>query len=136
MATFTALEQAALRSIFSEMPELAMLLEQQFESATVTDRENSGAGFFTTIAVTDDAPIVESARVLGEETQARVVGLEHGLGFNLFMESGRMGLLEGFTWGDESTSLLDLASVDFEIHKAPVRNDASCSVGPLTPPHN
>jgi hypothetical protein len=38
---FTELEGAALRSIFSETPELAAGLEQQLAAATVTERENS-----------------------------------------------------------------------------------------------
>ena len=89
MTAFTELELAALRSIFSETPELASALEGQLAVATVTERENSGGGFFTTIVVSDDAPRVSCPKVLGYETQARVTGLEHGLGFVLFMEDGR-----------------------------------------------
>jgi hypothetical protein len=88
MITFTELELAALHSIFSETPELASGLERQLEGATVTKRVNSGGGFFTTITVADDALPVSSPRVLGRQTQARVVGLEHGLGFVLFVENG------------------------------------------------
>jgi hypothetical protein len=118
---FTDLELAALHSIFSETPELQAQLERQLAAAAVTNRENSGAGFFTTIAVADDAPQVSSPRVLGYETQARAAGLEHGLGFILFMENGRLHLLEGFAWGPESTASLDLAALTFEVYKEPVQ---------------
>jgi hypothetical protein len=92
MTAFTALEIAALHSIFSETPELTSALEQQLTLATVTERQNSGAGFFTSIAVADDVPLVSnSSRVLGSETQARVAGLEHGFGFVLFLEDGKLG---------------------------------------------
>ena len=51
MSEFTKLEEAALRSIFSETPELAAIFERQLKNARVTKRENTGGGFFTTISV-------------------------------------------------------------------------------------
>lgn len=120
MTRFTELELAALHSIFSETPELTEGLERQLAAATVTERENSGGGFFTSIAVGDDAPAVSSPKVLGYETSARVVGLEDGLGFVLFMESGRLHLLEGYTWGPESTAALDLSRLAFEVYRQPL----------------
>jgi hypothetical protein len=89
MPSFTKLEKAALDGIFAETPELAPILEQQFDKAAVTNRENTGGGFFTTIEVREDAPRVNGPRVLGCETHARVEGLTHGLGFVLFMEDDR-----------------------------------------------
>jgi hypothetical protein len=89
MMPFTELELAALHSIL-ETPELTSGLERQLATATVTERENSGGGFFTTIAVAGDAPRVTSPKVLGYDTQARVEGLEYGFGFVLFMENGRL----------------------------------------------
>ena len=120
MMAFTELEQAALHSIFSETPELAANLERQLNSATVTARENTGGGFFTTISVSDDAPPVNSPKVLCNETQARLNGIEHGLGFVLFMDGGKLHLLEGFAWGPESTASLILDDLTFEVYKAPV----------------
>ena len=115
MGMFTDLELAALHSIFSETPELAADLERQMERATIVKRENTGGGFFTTIMVSTDALQVNAPRVLGYETHARIHGLKHGLGFVLFMEEGRMHLLEGYAWGSESTALLDLFDLTFEI---------------------
>lgn len=115
MGTFTNLELAALHSIFSETPELAAGLERQMERATVAKRENTGGGFFTSITVSTEALQVSAPRVLGYETRAHVHGLEHGFGFVLFMEKGRMHLLEGYAWGSESTALLDLFGLTFEI---------------------
>ena len=122
MGTFTSLELAALRAIFSETPDLTADLEQQMDRAAVTKRENTGAGFFTTIAVSDDAPQVNTHRILGHKTHARVHGLEHGLGFVLFMREGRMHLLEGYGYGPESTASLDLLDLTFEIFNAPAQH--------------
>lgn len=122
MTDFTELEVAALRSIFSETPNLTPGLERQLATAHVTERENSGGGFFTTIAVADDAPTVTSPKVLGYETHARVDGLEHGFGFVLFMENGRLHLLEGYANGPENTASLHLETLNFEIYRrTPIR---------------
>lgn len=119
MTGFTRLEEAVLHAIFAETPDLAHL-ERQLERATVVERENSGGGFFTTIAVAAEAPRVAGPGVLGYETHARVDGLEHGLGFVLFMKKGRLHLLEGYSWSPESTANLDLATLTFEIFNAPI----------------
>ncbi len=120
MPDFTELELAALRAIFAETPEVAPGLERQLESATVTKRENTGAGFFTTITVADDAPPVNCPNVLGHETHATVDGLDHGLGFVLFVKNGRMHLLEGYSVGPDDTDDLDLETVGFTITKTPI----------------
>jgi hypothetical protein len=119
MPSFTKLEKAALDAIFAETPELAPILEQQFDMAAVTNRENTGGGFFTTIEVREDAPRVNGPRVLGCETHARVEGLTHGLGFVLFMEDGRLHLLEGYAVGPEDTAQLNLEDLTFTIRKTP-----------------
>lgn len=59
--------------------------------------------------------------MLGYETQARVAGLKHGLGFVLFMDGGRLHLLEGFAWGPESTASLDPTALTFEVYKKPIQ---------------
>lgn len=119
MGEFTDLEQAALHSIFSEAPGLTDDLERQLEKASVTSRENTGGGFFTAIMVPDDAPQV-SADVLGYETHAHVDGIEHGLGFVLFMEDGKLHLLEAYACGPESTAHLDPSNLSFEVFRRPV----------------
>lgn len=112
----TELEGAALCSIFSEMPELAAVLERQLEAATVTERENSGAGFFTTIDVSDNGPRVKSPTVLGYETHAHIKGMEYCLGFVLFMKDGALHMLEGYALAG-STSELDLTDLQFEVFR-------------------
>ena len=121
MTAFTDLELAALRLIFSETPELAPQLELQLSVATVTERENTGVGFFTTIYVLSRAGIaIDRSEPLCSETHARVPGLEHDLGFVLFFDDGRIQTLEGFTYGTESTAALDLTDLTFSIVKLPI----------------
>jgi hypothetical protein len=120
MATFTELELAALQSIFAETPQLAPDFERQLSVATVTERENTGVGFFTTISVPPTAVAIDVSEPLCGETHARIPGVEHGLGFVLFFRDGRMETLEGFTYGSESTASLDLTNLTFEIVRVPV----------------
>lgn len=119
MAAFTPLELAALNSIFEETPELAASLKAQLADATVTKRMNSGAGFLTTICVPADTDPVSGPSVLGEETGARVIGLEHGLGFVLFLSDGRLRQLEGYAYG-ENTSMLALEDLAPDVFRQPV----------------
>lgn len=119
MSEFTDLETAALRAIFLETPELAPALERQLEMAVVTERQNSGGGFFTTVKVAEDAPSVNSPTVLGYATHAHISGLKHDFGFVLFMENGRLNTLEGYAY-EESTRDLDLTALKFEIYNQPV----------------
>ena len=130
MTKFTKLELAALHSIFSETPDLASSLERQLSTATVTERENSGAGFFATIAVADGAPRVSSPNALGYETHAHVRGMEHGLGFVLFMKDGALSLLEGYALAG-STAALDLTVLMFEIFR--VAQNQSMQASPFSP---
>jgi hypothetical protein len=121
MADFTDMETAALQAIFAETPAISSELQRQLHCATVAKRENTGGGFFTDIAVAEDVPRVECPKVLGYATHARIEGLEHGLGFVLFMEDGKLYLLEGYAWGAESTESLDLTKLMFEIFHQPIQ---------------
>jgi hypothetical protein len=118
MSNFTELESAVLHAIFSETPEIRDALERQFEAAAVVDRENTGVGFFTTIAVRADVPRVSSPSPLGREVGAKVDGLDHGMGFILFMEEGHMQTLEGFTYTD-STTELNFEELNFDVLRTP-----------------
>jgi hypothetical protein len=120
MTAFTDLEIAALHSIFSETPELAQQLELQLSVATVTERENTGVGFFTTISVPPTAIAIDRSEPLNGETHARIAGIEHDMGFALFFNDGRIKTLEGFTYGTESTETLDLTDLAFNIVRLPL----------------
>jgi hypothetical protein len=120
MTAFSELELAAFHSIFSETPELAHTLRGQLSVATVVERKNTGVGFFTTISVPLSAAAIHRSEPRSTETHARIPGLEHGIGFVLFFEDGRIHTLEGFTYGSESTVALDLTALTFDIVRVPV----------------
>jgi hypothetical protein len=111
---FTALEQAALQEFCSTNPDIQTGLEAQLATATVIQRENSGAGFFTYMAVNRSAaPIKNSERVLSGVV-ASVEGFQWPLIFLLFLEHGYAHMLEIATT-DESTVGLDPSALRLEI---------------------
>lgn len=116
---FTDLEKAVMHAIFAEMPENQDALERQLDQATVVQRENSGVGFFTTIAVPDDVAPVRIPSPLSTDICANVAGVERGMGFLVFIEDGRLETIEGFSY-EASTADLDLECLEFEVTKTPV----------------
>jgi hypothetical protein len=83
-------------------PVLAVL-RAQLEGASVSKREFTGVGFFTTFAVPLTAPrlAVRHPGHLGRDVYADVPGVENGAGFVLFLKDGALDFLEGFTYGEE-----------------------------------
>jgi hypothetical protein len=112
MEALSSLEQAVLDAIALQVPEVADALAGQQGKVRATARENTGAGFYTTLDVSHRLPIEGVASPLGD-VGATVVGLEHGMGFLLWLRDGHIHKLEGFAYG-ESTSGIDFERVAFE----------------------
>ncbi|GAB5486520.1 MAG: hypothetical protein Pars2KO_00900 [Parasphingorhabdus sp.] len=119
MDYLTKFERHALCAIFSETPEFASVLGQQLENASVVNRENTGGGFYTTVSIPIEIPSIKGPRLLSEETYAQVEGLEHGIGFVLFLENGYLHILEGYALAPEDTSSLDFSDLNFTILNSP-----------------
>ena len=87
------------------------LLRQQLAVVEVGGREFSGAGFFTQLRVPVSAPRLEgTTRLVIGDVYAEVTGLDHVVGFLLFISDGVLDMLECFIYDDEwpasPTSLL------------------------------
>jgi hypothetical protein len=78
--------------------ELAVL-RQQAAASTVGEREHTGVGFYTSFSVPAELPRIRcrSRTQLGD-VSAEVEGVEHGMGFILWIEHGAIDCLEGFTY--------------------------------------
>jgi len=106
-ADLTDLEAAALRMLlYGDYPALAHLREQ-LETCRVAKRTMTGAGFYTDLDCAANPPprLVFHATLGG--VYAEIAGLEHGAGFVLWIEGGRLATLECFTyvgvWPEEVT---------------------------------
>ena len=122
MPAFSDLERAALHAIFDESPDITSLLRCQLEAASVIARENTGGGFITTIEVPDGVEEISSRTVLGYETEASIDGLAYGLAFALFMQEGKLHVLDGHSQGGENTTGLDFERVGFSIGKMSLKD--------------
>ena len=111
MEVLSRLERAVLDAIALQVPQVADALASEQGKVRVSSRENTGAGFYTTLDVSHRSPIKGVASPLGD-VGATVVGLEHGMGFLLWLRDGHIHQLEGFSYG-ENTSGIDFERVAF-----------------------
>lgn len=73
----------------------------------MASREATGVGFFTTLVIGDGAepaPVKPGQMDLGDVT-AVIDGVEHGVGFVLFVNDGVLDVLEGFSYDEPWTDL-------------------------------
>jgi hypothetical protein len=111
MDDLTPLERAVMLVIVAQATDIGPSLGLQLDSVRVAKRENTGAGFYTTFEVSAPATMDGVKSPLGD-VGATVQGLEHGMGFLLWLEDGRINQLEGYSY-EESTTGLDLQRIRF-----------------------
>jgi hypothetical protein len=107
------LKQAVFDAIALQIPEVADALagQQGQVQVRVSARENTGAGFYTTLDISHHSRVKGVASPVGD-VGANVVGLQHGMGFLLWLRDGYIHQLEGYSYG-ESTSGIDFERVAF-----------------------
>jgi hypothetical protein len=114
MRSLWPIERAVLEAAAHDYQAAADGLREQLAAAQITDFENTGAGFFSSVNVSEDAPRLTEKSPLDAAT-ASVGSIEHGMGFLVFLEDGYVSLIEGYTYGDVSTVGVDFSSVDFDM---------------------
>lgn len=116
---FTQLEQAALTAIIAESEGQSSALVSLLLNASVSERQNSGGGFFTTILPDYNASPLIGEQHFGQCVTADIDGMDYGIGLILHLQMGRPHLLEGYSQGGEDTHDLDFTKVGFRIYTAP-----------------
>jgi hypothetical protein len=114
--TLNSLERAVLHQIGAATPEIAMALNEQLEGVVVSKRENTNAGFFTTLQTRNVKTTIKQARAIGN-VFARIEGLQNPMTFVLFIKDGLIDMLEGAAI-DENTSEINFSTVRFEVLSA------------------
>ena len=94
----TPMEAALLRNIaeFYQNPALTAQINQ----CRVTLREYSGCGFFTTLVVPVDCPLIVAEERFFGGSDVEAPELSHGAGSILFTKNGRLDFLEVFAYVD------------------------------------
>lgn len=111
MFALSDLERAVLSAIATQVPEHAQALLDQIASAHVVERENTGTGFYAKLAITAGRKMHGAPSPLGD-IGADIDGIEHGMGFLLWLQDGMAHTLEGYTY-EETTLGLDLDRAAF-----------------------
>lgn len=89
-------------------------LRFQIASAQVGSFKNSGAGFFSTLCVDPSSPpLIESSPLSG--AYGDVLGIEHGMGFIVFLEDGRLSMIEGYCNANVATTGFDFERAFFDL---------------------
>jgi len=111
---FTALERAVLATICDMYSEDRAALEAQLSTASLLSRENTGAGFYTRFAVDRASSTAIGGMRLRNGPEAKIDGLEQGMGFILWLKEGYADCLEGYCYAESTTGIV-LAAASFEI---------------------
>lgn len=102
MNELTKLEREVLLKLLDGDDESLFILREQLDAASVSEREMTGVGFYTTLTIPSNArrlSRVDTIR-LGDVV-ARISGLDHGAGFVLYIQNGVLHLLEGYVYDEK-----------------------------------
>ena len=105
MKALSDLERAVLLRLLEGDDPVVRALRDQVAAAAVREREFTGVGFFTYVVVGGADPVslpdgVVQPPIVGD-VRIEAENLQHGAGFVLFVKSGLLDLLEGYTFGHE-----------------------------------
>lgn len=114
MRSLWPIERKILELTAAEYPASGEILRRQIEGVQVVSFENSGVGFFSNLAVSADAPLLAETSPLSG-AHGDMVGIEHGMGFIVFLKEGRISMIEGYCNGDASTQDIDFSGSTFEL---------------------
>ena len=105
-------ENAIMSMILAGSDDPLRVLRTQLLHSEVASRKFTGCGFFTHFRVADHAArLLPAVDLVIDDVHAEVREVEHGAGFILFVRSGAISCLEGFTYGEswpENPELLRL----------------------------
>ncbi len=97
--SLTDLETAILEKLLDGQHPVLRALRQQLPRLTVASRELTGVGFYTTFDVLVRSDALPDKLMLGD-VEASLEGTRHGAGFVLYVNSGALTMLEGYTYDE------------------------------------
>lgn len=105
MSRLTKLECAVLEKLLTGDHPLLEQLREQLPACHVSHRELTGAGFYTYLHV-GHTSVTDKTTVRFGDVLAEIQGMSNGAGFVLYVEHGRLSLLEGYGYDDPWPSLV------------------------------
>lgn len=114
MRSLWPIERKILELTAAEYPASGEILRRQIEGVQVVSFKNSGAGFFSNLVVSADAPLLAETSPLSG-AHGDVAGIEHGMGFIVFLTEGCISMIEGYCNGNGPTQDIDFSGSTFEL---------------------
>jgi hypothetical protein len=114
MRSLWPIEREVLEITAAEYPASTRALRQQIDTVQVVEFENSGAGFFSNLAVAPDVPLLSESSPL-KGAHGIVDGIEHGMGFIVFLKDGQLSMIEGYCNDVGPTTDIDFSRVVFAL---------------------
>ena len=99
MTALAEIERAVLTKLLAGEHPLLERLRKQLANCRVTRREVTGAGFYAHLDV-GDAPVADEADLRLGDVVAEIDQMADGAGFVLYVEDGRLSMLEGYGYDD------------------------------------
>lgn len=99
MINFTEFERAVVTKLLEGEYSVLEQLRKQLPSCRVSRRELTGAGFYAYFDVAD-IPVANDVKLRFGDVIAEIEGMAHGAGFVLYVEHGRLSMLEGYGYDD------------------------------------
>lgn len=109
------LEREALSMFLAGDHNVLRALREQLSTCRVVDRELTGVGFFTKLAVPESAAKagIDNGTLTFADVTAEIEDLEHGAGFVLFVRDGRLDTLEGYTYDEPWPEVIGAFALDY-----------------------
>lgn len=99
MSDLTPLEREVLRQTLAGDHPVLTALRRQAAQTLVKQREFTGAGFYTQLLIPEEGLALRGTARIGE-VSADIPGLRHGAGFVVYVDDGRLSLIEGFSYDE------------------------------------
>lgn len=100
MTELNPLERAVLTKLLAGDAPALIALRRQLDIATVASRQLTGAGFYTTFELPHDVPLAPIRRARFGDVEAEIAGLKHGAGFLVYVDDGKLDMLEGYSYDE------------------------------------
>ena len=115
--SLTPLEHAVLVFTADTIGEDGSALRAQMAAARLRERKNTGSGFFTYWDIDRTEPPIGERKPRGmlDGPLASVEGIEHPMGFILWLRDGYADGLEGYCYGVDDTTGWDLENLSFAL---------------------
>jgi len=94
------LDAGVLEKLLAGDHRVLAALRRQVAEATAVHRELSGVGFFTRFTLPETTAPAPVRCLRFGDVHGDIAGLQHGAGFVLFVDEGRITMLEGFSYGE------------------------------------